>query len=248
MVARQIFDEPHLVQAVFKADLEEVRDLLLDGAHEDVNYQDAERRSVLHAAAFCGLHQVASLLLSRGARVNAKDNKWVTPLHRACSSGYEDDSIHQLKPEPIDVKKTVEVLLEHEADVNARDKFWQTPLHVAAANNAVSCARLIIPLQSNVNISDRAGRTSLHHAAYNGHTSMVELLLQNKATCNFFDKRDRRAIHWASFMGHTEVISLLVSYGAEVNVRDKDVSLALLFFVVECESFCWDRELTTILL
>ncbi|KAH6940009.1 hypothetical protein HPB50_024011 [Hyalomma asiaticum] len=79
--------KPHLVQAVFKGDVEEVEELLAEG--EEANYQDAERRSVLHAAAFCGLHQVAALLLAHGARVNAKDNKWATPLHRACASGYE---------------------------------------------------------------------------------------------------------------------------------------------------------------
>jgi serine/threonine-protein phosphatase 6 regulatory ankyrin repeat subunit A len=61
------------------------------------------------------------------------------------------------------------VLLRHQADVNARDKNWQTPLHVAAANNAVKCAELLIPLLNNVNVSDRFGRTSLHHAAFNGH-------------------------------------------------------------------------------
>lgn len=63
----------------------------------------------------------------------------------------------------------METLLRHQADVNARDKNWQTPLHVAAANNAVKCAELIIPMLTNVNVSDRAGRTSLHHAAFNGH-------------------------------------------------------------------------------
>ena len=67
------------------------------------------------------------------------------------------------------LKDTTEVLLRHQADVNARDKNWQTPLHIAASNNAVKCAELLIPLLTNVNVSDRAGRTSLHHAAFNGH-------------------------------------------------------------------------------
>ena len=69
----------------------------------------------------------------------------------------------------------MEVLLKHQADINARDKNWQTPLHVAAANNAVRCAELLVPSLTNVNVSDRAGRTSLHHAAFNGHKE-VELI------------------------------------------------------------------------
>lgn len=66
----------------------------------------------------------------------------------------------------------VQVLIRHSADVNARDKNWQTPLHVAAANNALRCAEVIIPLLTSVNVSDRGGRTALHHAALNGHTEV----------------------------------------------------------------------------
>lgn len=74
------------------------------------------------------------------------------------------------------------VLIRHSADVNARDKNWQTPLHVAAANNALRCAEVIIPLLSSVNVSDRGGRTALHHAALNGHT---EVLQHADVDCSF---------------------------------------------------------------
>lgn len=63
----------------------------------------------------------------------------------------------------------MELLIKHKADLNARDKNWQTPLHVAAANNAVGCAEVMLPHLPNISITDRGGRTSLHHAAYNGH-------------------------------------------------------------------------------
>lgn len=48
--------------------------------------QDCEKRTALHAAAFCGEAEITELLLINGARVNSKDNKWLTPLHRACCS------------------------------------------------------------------------------------------------------------------------------------------------------------------
>lgn len=130
-----------------------------------------------------------------GARVNAKDNKWLTPLHRAVASCSEVSCystcthtdankcthnllIHSLTSSLssrlvvcvyVFVQDAVQVLLKHSADVNARDKNWQTPLHVAAANKAVRCAEALVPLLSNVNVSDRAGRTALHHAAFSGH-------------------------------------------------------------------------------
>jgi len=73
------------------------------------------------------------------------------------------------------LQDTVKTLVKHQADVNARDKNWQTPLHVAAANNAVRCADILIPNLTNVNVSDRGGRTSLHHAAFNGHKEVYTI-------------------------------------------------------------------------
>ena len=40
-------------------------------------------------AAHCGESEIADLLLLNGARVNMKDNKWLTPLHRSCCSKSE---------------------------------------------------------------------------------------------------------------------------------------------------------------
>uniref|UniRef100_A0A8C6L4J5 Ankyrin repeat domain 44 n=1 Tax=Nothobranchius furzeri TaxID=105023 RepID=A0A8C6L4J5_NOTFU len=181
---------PPLIQAIFSGDPEEIRMLIYKS--EDINL-------VSHTRPRCCLH-------AAGARVNAKDNMWLTPLHRAVASRSED---------------AVRVLIRHSADVNARDKNWQTPLHVAAANNAIRCAEVIIPLLSSVNVSDRGGRTALHHAALNGHTEMVSLLLAKGANINAFDKKDGRALHWASFMGHLDVVCLLLSQGAEVSCKDK---------------------------
>lgn len=101
--------QPTLTQAIFSGDIQEVKQLL-DNAKlykQDVNdlgncsqsfanvhslnsvIPDAEKRSALHAAAFKCDPQLVSLLLNYGARVNAKDSKWLTPLHRACHVGSE---------------------------------------------------------------------------------------------------------------------------------------------------------------
>uniref|UniRef100_A0A667ZST4 Ankyrin repeat domain 28 n=1 Tax=Myripristis murdjan TaxID=586833 RepID=A0A667ZST4_9TELE len=204
MVVLKIRDQPALLKAIFNVDPDEVRSLIFK--KEDVNTQDNEKRTPLHAAAYLGDAEIIELLILSGARVNAKDNKWLTPLHRAVASCSEE---------------AVQVLLKHSADVNSRDKNWQTPLHIAAANKAVRCAEALVPLLSNVNVSDRAGRTALHHAAFSGHLEMVRLLLSRGANINAFDKKDRRAIHWAAYMGHIEVVKLLASHGAEVACKDK---------------------------
>lgn len=43
-------------------------------------------RTPLHAAASVGDTDFVEFLLANNARVNVKDIKWYTPLHRACSS------------------------------------------------------------------------------------------------------------------------------------------------------------------
>lgn len=75
------------MQAIFKGDSDEIQSLLKENI--DVNYQDEEKRSPLHAAAFKRDVNTTELLLQHGARVNTKDSKWLTPLHRACRSGCE---------------------------------------------------------------------------------------------------------------------------------------------------------------
>lgn len=79
--------QPPLVKAVLSGDTEEVCYLIAQ--KEDVNYLDSEKRSPLHVAAFCGYARIIEVLLENGARVNAKDTRWLTPLHRACHSGSE---------------------------------------------------------------------------------------------------------------------------------------------------------------
>lgn len=109
--------------------------------------------------------------------MNAKDSKWITPLHRACSVAADE---------------TVSLLLHYQADVSARDRLWQTPFHVAAANDAYNCVEQLLSHIPNPNVTDRSGRTALHHAAYNGHTYVCELLILKGCMVNACDKKDFR--------------------------------------------------------
>uniref|UniRef100_A0A9J7Y3M3 Ankyrin repeat domain 28 n=2 Tax=Cyprinus carpio TaxID=7962 RepID=A0A9J7Y3M3_CYPCA len=200
--------QPALLKAIFNVDPDEVRSLVFK--KEDVNVQDNEKRTPLHAAAYLGDAEIIELLILSGARVNAKDNKWLTPLHRAVASCSEE---------------AVQVLLKHSADVNARDKNWQTPLHVAAANKAVRCAEALVPLLSNVNVSDRAGRTALHHAAFSGHLErlfvfqpfVVKLLVSHGAEVTCKDKKAYTPLHAAASSGMISVVKYLLDLGVDPN-------------------------------
>jgi ankyrin repeat protein len=62
-----------------------------------------------------GFRELAELLISKGAEVNAKDNWDRTPLHRAVHSS----------------KDMVELLIARGADVNVRNREDRTPLWYA---------------------------------------------------------------------------------------------------------------------
>jgi ankyrin repeat protein len=84
-----LFPQPPLVHAVLNGNLEEV-EKILEIDPEAVCCLDAEGRSPLHAAAFMGYQDIVEILITKGnARVNSKDNQWLTPLHRACRSSAE---------------------------------------------------------------------------------------------------------------------------------------------------------------
>ena len=77
MVLQKLALEPPLVRAIFSGDHGEVRSILEDGSSDDINYVDSDKRSALHAAAWCGDPTITEMLISQGgARVNIKDNKW----------------------------------------------------------------------------------------------------------------------------------------------------------------------------
>uniref|UniRef100_A0A8C1MKE6 Ankyrin repeat domain 52 n=1 Tax=Cyprinus carpio TaxID=7962 RepID=A0A8C1MKE6_CYPCA len=135
------------------------------------------------------------------ADVNAKDQEWLTPLHRAAASQNEG---------------SVALLLRKGADVNAQDRFCQTALHVAAANKAMKCVHILIPYVSSLNAADRFGRSALHHAVHSGHAEVVKLLVAYSADVSCRDKQGFTPLHAAALGGHTEVVKYLLKHGAEV--------------------------------
>ena len=106
----------------------------------------------LHLAARYGHHQLATLLIRKGARVDDQDCSGVTPLHIAALYGLAD---------------TVDVLLNMNATVEMKDKNGKTPLEVALENASVVSEQEQPP---------RATKNS------NGHVMVVCLLLSSAAS------------------------------------------------------------------
>ena len=106
----------------------------LDKKHESMEYNYEYYNEVchcgytpLHLAARYGHHQLATLLIRKGARVDDQDCSGATPLHLAALYGLAD---------------TVNVLLQMNATEEIKDKNGKTPWEVAFLENPLGRVRL----------------------------------------------------------------------------------------------------------
>jgi tetratricopeptide (TPR) repeat protein len=116
-----------LLEAAKAGDLSRVKKLLTTGA--DIRCTDPEFGATpLHWAAYKGHRRIVSLLLKRGADVNAKNNDGRTPLMFAAGFGH---------------RQVAKLLVQYKADPTVKDKDGNTALDWAKTKNHGSIVRLL---------------------------------------------------------------------------------------------------------
>lgn len=85
----------------------------------------------------------------------------------------------------------------------------ETLLHLAANDNALEAARLLLESGLAVDARDKDGRSPLHLAVFKGHGEMTALLIAHGADAALADRRGRTPLHLARVGGHPELISLM---------------------------------------
>ncbi|WGJ61864.1 ankyrin repeat domain-containing protein [Wolbachia endosymbiont of Frankliniella intonsa] len=96
-----------------------------------------------------------------------------------------------------------------------------TLLHIAARNDLVKIAELLIKKGGNVNTADQDGWNPLHFAAASGSIGVVEILIANGANVNAADQDGCTPLHSVAHNGHKEIVELLLDKGANVDAVDK---------------------------
>lgn len=118
----------------------------------------------LHIAARRGSPELVSLLLEKGANVNAQDSSSVTPLHLAARTGN---------------LAVAEELIKHRADVNARGyRQDETPLHIAASRGRVDIVKILLGSGADPYLRNTHKKYPLDFAREENHSEIV-LLLDN---------------------------------------------------------------------
>ena len=193
-----------------------------------VDFKDEKRKTLLFFAAEKGFAKLAAFLLSKGAKVNARDKWNFIPLHEALN------------------KEVAEVLVKNGAFLNMKSNSGLTPLQTAVYGLRLDVARFLVSkgatsniyldaaigrferiqqrVQRNPKIVNNAGVdgwTLLHHAAVAGQYKIVDFLISKNANINAETIKGETPLHLAVSRGREKIVKLLILKGADVNVRNK---------------------------
>jgi ankyrin repeat protein len=207
--------------------LERVKALLArDPAQLNARDEKNDGATLLHLAVQEGQTNVLEFLLSRGARLDIKDNNNYTPLHWAVMLGFKD---------------IARLLISNGADVNDRGLNRMTPLHDAAYNGHKDIVKMLIANGAKLDARDELGNTPLDLAVEKNQAGVLALLkplhmaVEKGETREFKDAlkkypffinaRDENGstpLHLAAAKGNKEILWMLINQGADINTRDID--------------------------
>lgn len=155
-------------------------------------------RSPLQWAAVHGNISACSVLLQRGANVEAKDKEGLTPLLISAQHGHSD---------------LTRLFCIKGAKIDATDEEGRTPLYWSVRNNHPDCVTVLLSAGANVNVSDMNGVPLIFTAVKYGSIELVELLIIQGATKTKLDKCNNNLLHIAVERGDKSMVEHLIAKG-----------------------------------
>ncbi|XP_071503666.1 protein phosphatase 1 regulatory subunit 12A-like isoform X8 [Diadema antillarum] len=182
----------------------------------DIEAQDNEGWTALHAAASCGFEEIASYLIESGANIISCNNEGELPLDLAEEEDMEEFLQDEMDKLGVDVEtarsEEEEKMLEDAKQwLNSKvikerrhPKTGATALHVASAKGYIKVMNILIQAGVDVNAKDNDGWTPLHAASHWGHKEACEVLVEgmcdmdakNKLSQTAFDLADDEILKW----------------------------------------------------
>lgn len=182
-----------LYYAIWNKQYDLVKVLLDSGVHPDcIISRDG---CCLHVAAMSGSTEIVNLLLSRGASVDAKYNRFQrTPLSYAAAHG---------------MYEVAKMLLDKGAYPDSADYFGSTPLAYAAENGKEEVLKLLLTAQADPDIPNYQGHTPLSKAVLAGQASAVKILLEKAKNIDPVHITGETPLSLAKISGKTEIVEML---------------------------------------
>jgi ankyrin repeat protein len=149
-------------------------------------------------------------LFARGFDPNTPNEKGVAGLLVAIQS---------------EAPKSALVLAKHpQTNVNVQNQLGETPLMLAAINNQLELAKVLIERGAEVN---KPGWTPLHYAATRGHREMMRLLLDNDAYIDSESANGTTPLMMAAYSAPPLAVKLLLEEGADPTLVNNGNASAL---------------------
>lgn len=177
---------------------------LIEHDRDFINMKDSIGRTPLYAACRNGFKDIARILISNSADVNACTPDGWSPLIIATQKGH----FH-----------IVVLLLNHRASTKANKML--SPLYIACQTGCLSITKLLLEHKSLVSFQNELGWTPLHIACQHGHTDIVQELINSGCDINVVEHKKWSALHVASANGHIEIVKLLLKCKT-LNIRQKE--------------------------
>jgi ankyrin repeat protein/Tfp pilus assembly protein PilF len=196
----------HNIAKISSTKYTDIFDAIRNGALEDVMYFIEQKKvdvntknidgvSLLHMAAGHGMAEIAEVLISNGANVNAKMDNGFTPLFVAINVG------------------VAKVLISAGADINAKNSVGSTPLFGAARIGMAEIAEVLISNGANVSAKMDEGFTPLFVAS---NADVAKVLISAGADINAKTPVGFTPLHFAS---NVDVAKFFISAGADINAK-----------------------------
>ena len=111
-----------------------------------------------------------------------------------------------------------------QTNVNVHNQLGETPLMLAAINNQIDLAKVLIARGADVN---HPGWTPLHYAASRGHREMMRLLLDNEAYIDSEAANGTTPLMLAAYSAPPLAVKLLLEEGADPTLLNNGNASAL---------------------
>ncbi|CAM9296186.1 unnamed protein product, partial [Choristocarpus tenellus] len=196
-----------LHDACYAGDLALVKIFLQDSG-ESVNIPGPKKRTPLHYASKGNHPDIASLLISSGANMEARTAYKMTPLHVAAFYG--------------SAAVVERLITKYEVELNASDFGAWTPLHYSCHYNWPEVSLLLIKHGASLSVkSAELQYVAIHLAARAGDLPTVKALVAKGANVNKRNSLRLTPLHLACQNNNTDVVRYLLEQGASSDIRDE---------------------------